>query len=54
MLALLIPGEGDSTVGTVGLSKAKVHFPDMAPAVRQPVGGKGTTAEGTGKTRRCF
>ena len=54
MLALLIPCEGDSTVGAVGLSKTKVHFPHMPPAVRQPVGGKRPATEGTGKTRRGF
>ena len=54
MLAFLIPCEGDSTVGAVGLPEAQVHFPHVAPAVGQSVGGKGPAAEGTGETGRCF
>ena len=54
MLTLLIPCEGDSTVGTVGLSKAQMHLSHMTPAVWQLVGGEGPTTEGTGKARRCF
>ena len=54
MLGLLVPGKRDSAEGATGLSQAQVHLSHVAPAVGQSVGGKGSAAEGTGKTRRCF
>ena len=54
MLGLLVPGKRDSAEGATGLSQAQVHLSHVASAVGKSVGGKGSAAEGTGKTRRCF
>ena len=54
MLGLLVPGKRDPAEGATGLSQAQVHLSHVASAVGQSVGGKGSAAEGTGKTRRCF
>ena len=54
MLGLLVPGKRDSAEGATGLSQAQVHLSHVASAVGQSVGGKGSAAEGTGKTRRGF
>ena len=52
MLGLLVPGKRDSAEGATGLSQAQVHLSHVASAVGQSVGGKGSAAEGTGKTSK--